>query len=77
MSAAKDRDALIEQAAGAHRELRQGQVGSSSAWHDLDEEGRTEAYERAVVSRKLEAALDAEGLSSTAKAVLRRITSRL
>lgn len=76
MSADKDRDALIEQAAGAYRELRDGQVGASPAWYDLDEEARKEAHSRAMQSRELEAALDAEGLSSTAKAVLRRIISR-
>lgn len=64
---------LIEEAAGAYRPVRQGQVGACAAWHDLDEEGRTKAYELAVELRQLEAALDPEGLSTTAQAVLQRI----
>jgi hypothetical protein len=62
---------LVEQAAGAWRPVRpDGGVGSLPAWHDLDEEGRREAFEAARRSRRLEAALDREGLSSTSRAVL-------
>lgn len=71
---ARDRELLIERAASAWRARRPGGgVGSHPAWHDLDAAGREEAFEVARVSRRLEAALDREGLSSTARAVLARI----
>jgi hypothetical protein len=64
----------IEAAAGAHRELRgDGSIADSPAWHDLDDEGRRAAHARATALRTLEAALDPEGLSTTARAILRRI----
>ena len=64
---------LIEEAATAFRPTRDGGVGSHPAWHDLDEAGRREAFEVAVKNRKLEAALDPDGLSATARTVLARI----
>jgi len=70
----KDREILVEQAAAAHRERdAHGGVRAHRAWHDLDGAGRVEAFEAAARSRRMEAALDAEGLSTTAKAVLARI----
>lgn len=70
----KDREALIEAAAGAYRGRDPlGAVRSHPAWHDLDEAGREEAFEAALESRRMEAALDPEGLSTTARAVLARI----
>lgn len=69
----RDRDVLVEEVAGAHRPRRGGVVGSAPAWHDLDADGRAEAYARGVENRRLEAALDAEGYSSTVRAVLARI----
>jgi len=73
MTPEEDRELLIEETAGAFRPVRQGTVGSLAAWHDLDEEGRREAHARAERLRRLEAAMDPEGLSSTARAVLARI----
>jgi hypothetical protein len=71
------REALVEAAAGAWRPRRPGGgVGSHPAWHDLDAAGRDEAFRAAVLSRRLEAALDPNGLSSTARAVLARIRGR-
>lgn len=68
------REELVEAAAGAWRPRRpDGSLGPHPAWADLDEAGRREAFEAAGLSRRLEAALDAEGLSSTARAVLARI----
>ena len=73
MTSPRDRELLIEAAAGAYRPTRDGGVGSHPAWHDLDQEGREAAFEAAVVNRLLEAAVDSEGLSGTARAVLGRI----
>ncbi len=69
-----DDEALIEAVAGAYRERGPlGEVRSHPAWHDLDAQGRDEAWEVAARSRAMEAALDPEGLSTTARAVLARI----
>jgi hypothetical protein len=69
-----DEEALIEQLGSAHRERGPlGQVRSAAAFHDLSEAARERAFQRTQVLRKLEAALDADGLSSTARAVLARI----
>jgi hypothetical protein len=71
---ADERDALIEQVVAAWRpDAPGGAIRNHPAWHDLDAAGRAQAYARTVASRRLEAALDPEGLSSTAKAVLARI----
>lgn len=70
----RDRDALIEQAAGAHRfRDGHGRALTHPAWADLDEAGRAEVFERALIVRRLEQALDPRGLSSTAQVVLARI----
>jgi hypothetical protein len=67
-------EVLIEQAAGAWRPTRpDGGVGDLPAWHDLDPDGRLAAYQAARRTRALEAALDPDGLSSTARAVLARL----
>lgn len=71
----QEREALIEAATTAFRprDAITGEVRGSDAWHDLDEAGRVEAFERAIVVREMESAIDREGLSSTARAVLLRI----
>jgi hypothetical protein len=70
----KDREVLVEQAAGAYRERdAHGRILAHAAWHDLDEAGRVEAFAVAEQTRALEAAMDPEGLSTTARAVLARI----
>ena len=67
-------DELIEQVAGADRPASgTGELRYHAAWHDLDAAARQRAYELAVANRRLEAALDPDGLSTTARAVLRRI----
>ncbi len=67
------REALVEAAAGSWRPARPGGgVGAHPSWHDLDAAGREEAFRAAAQSRRFEAALDPEGLSSTARAVLAR-----
>jgi hypothetical protein len=69
-----DRQILVEQVAGAWRPRnRDGGVVAHPAWHDLDAVGRVEAARRAALMRALEAALDPEGLSTSARAVLERI----
>jgi hypothetical protein len=74
MTDPREREILIEQAAGAWRPRRaDGTLASHPAWHDLDVAGREEAHAIAVELRRIEAALDANGLSSTAKAVLARV----
>jgi hypothetical protein len=71
-----DRDALIEKVAGAHRfRDGHGRVLSHPAWADLDEAGRVEAFERALLVRRLEQAFDPDGLSATAHVVLGRIAA--
>ena len=70
----EERDLLIEQVISAHRERDgYGNIRDAPAWHDLDESGRTEAFEQTVIARTMEAALDPDGLSSTARAILARI----
>ena len=73
-----DEEALVEAAAGAYRprDPRTGAVGDHPAWRDLGAGGRARAFEVAVEWRDLEAALDADGLSTTGRAVLARILKR-
>jgi hypothetical protein len=73
----REEELLLEEVTSAHRERHaDGSVKSHPAWHDLDDAGKREAFEATVLVRKLEAAIDVEGQSSTVHAVLRRITSR-
>jgi hypothetical protein len=68
------RDELIEAAISAFRELApDGSVRFDPAWLDLDAAGRRRAFEALSRARALEAALDPDGLSTTAHAVLQRI----
>jgi hypothetical protein len=70
----EERERLIEAAASAHRPRDgHGVIRPHKAWLDLDASGRTLAFEVARSLRKLEAALDPEGLSTTGRAVLDRI----
>jgi hypothetical protein len=66
-------DELIEQVAGAYRPPSRDELRYHPAWHDLDAAGRARAFELARSLRAMEAALDPEGLSTTARAVLARI----
>lgn len=72
-----DDELLIEQVVSAWRPRdRDGGLRAHPAWHDLPEDLREVAAKEARRQRKMEAALDPEGLSSTAKAVLARIGGR-
>ena len=72
-----EREELVEAAAAAWRPRDpDGAVRSHPAWHDLDAEGRREAFEAGRQLRALEAAADPQGLSGTAKAVLARILGK-
>lgn len=69
-----DDELLIEEVVSAWRPRdRDGGVRAHPAWHDLPEDLRAVAAKEARRQRRIEAALDPEGLSSTAKAVLARI----
>lgn len=70
----RDEALLIEQVVSAWRPReRDGGLRAHPAWHDLPEELREEAAQAARRQRRMEAALDPEGLSSTARSVLARI----
>lgn len=71
-----DEELLIEQVASAHRPPSRDALRYHPAWHDLDAAGRLRADALARDLRQVEAALDPEGLSSTARAVLARIEGR-
>ncbi len=66
-------DDLVEEVAGAARPRPRDELRYHPAWHDLGPEGRQRAFELARALRKVEAALDPDGLSTTARAVLARI----
>lgn len=66
-------DDLVEEVAGAARPRPRDELRYHPAWHDLGPEGRLRAYELARALRKVEAALDPDGLSTTARAVLARL----
>jgi hypothetical protein len=71
----EERDRLVEQAASAWRgrDPRDGRAMTHPAWLDLDADGRRQAFAVAEQQRALEAAIDPEGLSTTARAILARI----
>ncbi len=64
---------LVEELTSAWRPRDPRELKFHPFWYDLDEEARVEAFDRTQMQRKLEAALDPEGLSSTAQAVLARL----
>ena len=72
----EEEEALIEQVAGAYRPRARDELRYHPAWHDLGEAERMRAFEIARELRKVEAALDADGMSTTARAVLARIEGR-
>lgn len=73
----EEADLLVEQVASAHRPPSLDELRYHPAWHDLDASDRTRAFDLATALRPLEAALDSDGLSTTARAVLARIEKTL
>ena len=70
------RESLVEAAVTAWRARdASGTIQPHPAWADLDDAGRSEAYEATLQARALEAALDADGLTTTGRVVLARIRS--
>ena len=70
-----DEEALIEQLLSAHRERGvRGEIRFAPAFHDLSPEARSTAFALTSLQRSLEAARDPEELSTTARAVLARLT---
>ena len=55
---------------------RRWQSALACAWHDLAPEDRVTAARETMVLRQMEAALDPDGLSTTARSVLARINRR-
>lgn len=68
-----ERDTAIDEVASAYRPQGRDALRYHPAWHDLDAEGRTRAFDRALALRAIEAAADSDGRSSTVRAVLARI----
>lgn len=70
----REREALLEQAIGAHRGTDPGgAILPHPAWCDLPVADRLVAFDETVRARDLEAALDPEGLSTTARRILGRL----
>ena len=66
---------VMERALSSFRERDAlGRIRWAPAWYDLSERDRAALYEESLVARRLEAALDGDGLSTTARTVLDRIT---
>lgn len=65
---------LIEEVVSAYRARDpRGALLASAAFHDLAPDDRARAFDEALLQRTVENALDPEGLSTTARAVLERI----
>lgn len=74
MNTPEQEEILIAAVSSAHRDRDvDGNIRFHPGWFDLDDAGRRRAFEAAAQVRRLEAALDPEGRSSTAKAVMARI----
>jgi hypothetical protein len=72
----REEELLVEKAISSYRRrTADGAIQPSPAWADLSAENRRVAFDEAQKLRRIEAALDRGGLSSTAKAVLDRIRS--
>jgi hypothetical protein len=74
----RDVENLIAEATTAWRpQTPSGETRAHPAWADLDAAGRAAVYEVTRMLRRLEAAQDPRGLSTTARRVLARIAGRI
>lgn len=66
---------VVEQVASAYRPPSRAHeaLRYHPQWHDLSEAARERAFARGRALRALESALDPEGLSASARAILARI----
>ena len=70
----RDRDALIEATLTAWRPRSpDGRIHPHPAWADLPPDDREAAFDATLRARSLESLVDADGLSTTARTILRRI----
>lgn len=69
----EEEELLVEEVAGAYRPPSRDALRYHPAFHDLGGDGRRRAFELARALRKIEAALDPEGFSTTTRAVLARL----
>jgi hypothetical protein len=67
-----EQERLVEAASTAHREPA-AELRFHPAFHDLDAAGRVALFEATWRQRRLEQALAADGLSTTARLVLARL----
>lgn len=72
-----EEELLVEQVASAYRPPSLDELRYHPAWHDLDAAARVRAFDLASALRPVEAALDPDGLSTTARAVLARLAKTL
>lgn len=69
-----ERELLVEAAISAHRRADpSGELKFHPSFHDLDATGREVLFTETLRQRELERALARDGLSATARVVLRRI----
>jgi len=73
MNSPKQTEMLIAAYTTAHRDHDPRSLRAHPAFYDLDDAGREAAFETLAKLRRMEAALDPRGLSTTALAVLARI----
>ena len=64
---------LVEAMTTAHRQRDPRSLRFHPAFYDLDATGREAAYRATLEQRQLEAALDPDGLSTTARLILDRL----
>jgi hypothetical protein len=70
----RERARLIEETVSAWRpRTPDGRILAHPSWADLPAEERVRAHEETARARALESLIDPAGLSTTARAVLRRI----
>jgi hypothetical protein len=65
---------LFEEALSAHRAVHRGRVRPSPAWFDIPQEERERLFRETEQLRAVEAALDPDGLDTTARSVMALLT---